>query len=81
MSVPSAILSPLTNKGNKMDKKISSLEIVIDGRSYFYEAHSYTRVAEILASQLRTLDTKQTDEYGHAIYTNPIDSFTVHYFA
>lgn len=81
MSVPSAILSPLTNKGNKMDKKISSLEIVIDGTPYYYEAHSFTRVAEILAGQLRVLDTGKTNDYGHAIYTHPIDSFTVHYFA
>lgn len=63
-----------------MDKKISCLEIVIDGTSYFYEAHSYTRVAEILSSQLRVLDTETTDAFHQAIYTHPIDSFTVHYF-
>ena len=81
MSDPSAKLSSPTNKGNKMDKRISSLEIVIDGRSYFYEAHSFIRVAEILAGQLKVLDSGTTTDYGHTIYTKPIDSFTVHYFA
>lgn len=63
-----------------MEKQIASLEIVIDGRSYFYEAHSYTRVAEILSGQLRVLDTETTDAFQQAIYTHPIDSFTIHYF-
>jgi len=64
-----------------MDKKIAGLEIVIDGIPYRYEAHSFIRVAEILAGQLRVLDTGKTTEYGHTIYSNEIESFTVHYFA
>lgn len=82
MSDPSAMLSttnPLT-KETKMEKEICSLEIVIDGVSYHYEAHSYTRVAEILAGQLRTLDTGKTTDYGHTIYSHPIESFTIHRF-
>ena len=61
-------------------QQICSLSIVINGVPYHYEAHSFTRVAEILAGQLRVLDTGEVTEYGHAIYSAPIDSFTIHYF-
>ena len=56
-----------------MEKKISSLEIVIDGTSFFYEAHTYPRIVEILSG---TLDVLKFDKTG----TQTIDSFTVHYF-
>jgi hypothetical protein len=82
MSYPPAILSPINplKKDTKMEKQICSLSIVIDGITYHYEAHSFTRVAEILAGQLRVLDTGKTNDYGHTVYHYPIDSFTVHYF-
>lgn len=59
-----------------MEKKICTLEIVIDGVPYFYEAHSYQRVAEILSSQLETLDS-YNKSFGKS---STIDNFVVHYF-
>jgi hypothetical protein len=63
-----------------MSKKICTLEIVINGTPYYYEAHSHHRVAEILANQMRVLDTGKTNDFGQPIYSNTLDSFTVHYF-
>lgn len=82
MSDPFATLSPISplKKDTQMEKQICSLSIVIDGMTYHYEAHSFTRVAEILASQLRVLNTGKTNDYGQTIYHYPIDSFTVQYF-
>ena len=63
-----------------MEKEICSLEIVIDGTSYHYEAHSFQRVAEILAGQLRVLESGDKDAFGSPIYSKPIQSFTIHRF-
>lgn len=62
-------------------KEICTLTITIDGTKYAYEAHSFTRCAEILASQLKVLDTGKVDDYGRPIYSHQIEDFTVHYFA
>lgn len=63
-----------------MSNRICSVSVTIDGVTYFYEAHSMHRVAEILSSQLRVLDTETTDAFKRPIYTHPIDSFEIHYF-
>ena len=60
-------------------ERICTLEVVIDEVSYYYEAHSYQRVAEILASQLVVLENLKKDEYYNGKTT--IDSFTIHHFA
>lgn len=80
MSHPYATISPSLQltESNSMEKKISSLEVVIDGVSFFYEAHSHHRVAEILSSSLEALKWGEPNEYG--VPTRTIDSFTVHYF-
>ena len=62
-------------------KQICTLTITIDGTKYAYEAHSFTRCAEILAGQLKVLDTGEVDQYGQTIYSHRIEDFTVHYFA
>lgn len=63
-----------------MSNQICTLEIVIDGIPYFYEAHSYERCAEILASQMRVLDSGETNQWGSPIYSHHLDSFTIHHF-
>lgn len=62
-----------------MSNRICTLEIVIDECSYYYEAHSHQRVAEILASQLKVLEELKKDEFYKGGTT--IDSFTIHHFA
>lgn len=61
-------------------QKIASLEIVIDGTSFFYEAHTYNRVAEILAGQLNVLNSGEMTPFGQPKYSSDIDSFKIHYF-
>lgn len=61
-------------------KRIASLKITIDGSDYFYEAHSYNRVAEILAGQLEVLDTGRENDWGGKIYSSNIESFEIIYF-
>lgn len=88
MSDPYATLAPFNplKKENKMlkvenlnqdAKQICTLEIVIDGTPYYYEAHSVQRVAEIIAGQIETL--KEHNE--HYDFDKYIQSFSVHYFA
>lgn len=86
MSYPPAILTTPTNKGKQMlkvqsvnesQKQICTLEIVIDGTPYYYEAHTPQRVAEILHSQIETLNSLN-EKYNSQ---KTIDTFTVHYFA
>lgn len=60
--------------------EICGVSIKIDGTTYSYEAHSFTRVAEILAGQLRVLDTGKVGDYGQTIYSHPIEEFTINYF-
>lgn len=60
--------------------RIATLEIVIDGTKYYYEAHSHQRCAEILANQMAILETGETDDYGQPKYSHHLDSFTIHYF-
>ena len=87
MSDPYAILAPsnpLTERNemlkitntNENEKQICTLEIVVKGNSYFYEAHSAQRVAEILSGQIKTLETNNSEDNSNTT----IDSFTVHYF-
>ena len=63
-----------------MSKRISSLSVTVDGTTFIYEAHSFLRVAEILAGTLRVLDTGKTNEFGQPLYSKPIENFEVHYF-
>lgn len=62
---------------NQDGKQICTLEIVIDGTPYYYEAHSVNRVAEIIAGQMETL--KSLNEQYNS--DKRIDNFTIHYFA
>jgi len=90
MSDPYAILAPsnplternemlkITNQ-NQIGKSICTLEIVIDGTPYYYEAHSAQRVAEILSGQIETLNGLN-ETYPQTYGQRSIDSFTVHYF-
>ena len=59
-----------------MNDKIAGLVITIDGSNAMYEAHSFQKVAEILRSQLETLE-KMPDEYKGS---RTIDSFEIAYF-
>lgn len=68
----------MTNNDNK---RIAGLSVVINGTAYHYEAHSYLRVAEILASQLEVIKTIEKNEYGQPIYNSDFQSFTINYFA
>lgn len=90
MSDPYAILShyhPLTERNkmlkvtdqNEIGKSICTLEIVIDGTPYYYEAHSAQRVAEILAGQIETLKALN-EKYPQTYGEKSIDNFTIHYF-
>jgi hypothetical protein len=90
MSDPYAILAPsnpLTERNemlkitntNENEKQICTLEIVIDGTPYFYEAHSAQRVAEILHGQIETLNALN-EKYPQTYGQKSIDSFSVHYF-
>lgn len=65
---------------NENEKQICTLEIVIEGIPYFYEAHSAQRVAEILHGQIETLKSLN-ETYPKTYGQKTIDSFTVHYFA
>lgn len=76
MSDPTATLSLPTKERNKMDKQICTLEIVIDNTPYYYEAHSYQRVAEILHGQIETLNALNK-QYNTS---KTIDTFTIHHF-
>lgn len=60
-------------------KQIVSLSITIDGTTYYYEAHSMHRVAEILAGQIKVLETGNTNEFGQPEYKTRIENFEVHY--
>jgi hypothetical protein len=78
MSDPNATLShyhPL-KKDTKMEKEICTLEIVIDGTPYYYEAHSYQRIAEILHGQIETLNFINDKHNSN----KTIDTFTIHRF-
>lgn len=79
MSDPTATLSLPTKERNKMDKQICTLEIVIEGTPYYYEAHSYQRVAEILHGQIETLNALN-EKYPQTYGQKTIDSFTIHHF-
>ena len=79
MSDPTATLSLPTKERNKMDKQICTLEIVIEGTPYYYEAHSYQRVAEILHGQIETLNALN-EKYPQTYGKRTIDSFTIHHF-
>lgn len=59
-----------------MEKEICTLEIVIDGTPYYYEAHSYQRVAEILHGQIETLNSINAEHNSN----KTIDTFTIHRF-
>lgn len=65
---------------NQDGKQICTLEIVIDGTPYFYEAHSAQRVAEILHGQIETLNALN-EKYPQTYGQKTIDTFTIHYFA
>jgi hypothetical protein len=90
MSDPCAILAPyhplternemlkVTNQ-NEIGKSICTLEIVIDGTPYFYEAHSAQKVAEILHNQIETLNALN-EKYPQTYGEKSIDTFTIHYF-
>jgi len=59
-----------------MNNRICTLKVVVDNTPYYYEAHSYQRVAEILSAQLDTLN-KNNETLG----TNyKIDEFEVLFF-
>ncbi len=62
-----------------MSDKISGVSIKIDGLTYTYEAHTMTKVVEILASQLKTIRAGK-DQYGFPKYLYEIENFTVNYF-
>lgn len=62
---------------NQDGKQICTLEIVIDGTPYYYEAHSVSRVAEILHGQVETLNSLN-EQYNSNKF---IESFSIHYFA
>lgn len=55
---------------------ICGVTITVGDAKLHYEAHSYHRVAEILASQLKTLSAMNED-YGHSYV---IDDFVIHHF-
>ncbi len=76
MSDLCATLSLPTKERNQMEKQICTLEIVIDGTPYFYEAHSYQRCAEIIHNQMETLRSLPSDYKGKRY----IDTFTIHRF-
>ena len=63
-----------------MSNRICTLSVTIDGTTYRYEAHTFHKCAEILAGTLRVLETGETDEFGQTLYSQPIESFEVHYF-
>lgn len=59
-----------------MTNRICTLKVTIDNTPYYYEAHSYQRVAEILSAQVDTLN-KNNETLG----TNyKIDEFEVLFF-
>lgn len=64
---------------NQIGKSICTLEIVIDGTPYYYEAHSAQRVAEILHGQIETLNALN-EKYPLTYGKKSIDNFTIHYF-
>ena len=59
-----------------MTNRICTLKVVIDNTPYYYEAHSYQRVAEILSAQLNTL-AKNNETLGT---NHTIDEFEVLFF-
>jgi len=59
-----------------MTNRICTLKVVIDNTPYYYEAHSYQRVAEILSAQLETL--KINNAYLNKNFQ--IDEFEVLFF-
>ena len=60
--------------------KISGITIVIDGTKFSYEAHSFERCADIIASTVEVLKTTNMREGELSRKPRRIDSFTVHYF-
>ena len=64
---------------NENQKQICTLEIVIDGTPYYYEAHTPQRVAEILHGQIETLNALN-EKYPQTYGKKSIDTFTIHYF-
>lgn len=76
MSDPYATIRTLTKERQFMTNRICTLKVVIDNTPYYYEAHSYQRVAEILSAQLDTLKVFNAD-----LNTNyKIDEFEVLFF-
>lgn len=78
MSDLSATLLPLNplKKEIKMEKEICTLEIVIEGKPYYYEAHSFQKCAEILHGQIETLNSLNAKYNSN----KTIDTFTIHRF-
>ena len=60
--------------------KISGISITIDGTQFSYEAHTFARCAEIIASTVEVLKTTNMREGGESRKPREIDSFVVHYF-
>lgn len=59
-----------------MTNRICTLAVTIDGTTYRYEAHSYDKCAEILATQFQTLQTfNKTYDKNYKI-----DNFEVLFF-
>lgn len=59
-----------------MTNRICTLKVVIDNTPYYYEAHSYQRVAEILSAQVETL--KKNNAYLNKNFQ--IEEFEVLFF-
>lgn len=63
----------------KYSDRICGVSLTVNGNKFHYEAHSFNRVAEILAGQLDVTRNGVT-EYGTPTYSHDIENFTVHYF-
>lgn len=59
-----------------MNNRICTLKIVVDNTPYYYEAHSYQRVAEILSAQVDTLKINN----AHLNTNHTIQEFEVLFF-
>jgi hypothetical protein len=64
----------------KMEKEISGVIITIDGTDYVYEAHSYDKVAEIIAAQMHTLTSMSMNEENPRSARKRIEKFEIGYF-
>jgi hypothetical protein len=60
--------------------KISGISITIDGTQFSYEAHSFARCAEILASTVEVLKSTYMREGRDGREPREIDNFEIHYF-